>query len=104
MDAPYNLETENDPDKTTSKTINHDDSDMHSVISASSSESSEDPVKYEVDSIASSVEERLTYVQTIGNNVHRMDNHILSLHFLKAHEMSSPHLDTIDTYIRLVMV
>jgi len=72
MDAPYNLETENDLDKTTSKTINYDDSgedgERHSVISASSSESSEDPVKYEVDSIASSVEERLTYVQLYTNN------------------------------------
>ncbi|XP_065912732.1 voltage-gated hydrogen channel 1-like [Dysidea avara] len=64
MDAPYNLETENDLDKTTSKTINSDLNDggeTHSVISVSSSESSEDPAKYEVDSIASSVEERLTW-------------------------------------------
>ena len=71
MDAPYNLETENDLDKTTSKTINSDLNDggeTHSVISVSSSESSEDPAKYEVDSIASSVEERLTYVHLYTNN------------------------------------
>lgn len=37
-----------------------EDEDRHSVISASSTESSVDPVGYEVESIASSVEERLT--------------------------------------------
>ncbi|XP_065912733.1 voltage-gated hydrogen channel 1-like [Dysidea avara] len=63
MDVPQKLETsENNVDVTTSKTIDSDiNDDAHSVISASSSESSDDPTKYEVDSIASSVEERLTW-------------------------------------------
>ena len=65
MDASKNLETSaNNLEVTSSKTINSNfNDDAHSVISASSSASSEDPMKYEVDSIASSVEERLTYVQ-----------------------------------------
>ena len=70
MDVPQKLETsENNVDVTTSKTIDSDiNDDAHSVISASSSESSDDPTKYEVDSIASSVEERLTYVHLYTNN------------------------------------
>jgi len=61
MDAPEI--SVNNLEATTSKTIASDlNDDVHSVISASSSESSEDPMQYEVDSITSSVEERLTYV------------------------------------------
>jgi len=77
MDAPYNLESENDLDKTTSKTIADDvgeAGETHSVISASSSESSGDPTNYEVNSIASSVEERLTYVQLYAITMYKITN------------------------------
>ena len=56
MEGPYHLHTET---AEVERTIGDDD-DRHSVISASSSESSVDPVSYDVASIASSVEERLT--------------------------------------------
>ena len=58
MDSSYYLHSET---AEVERTIGEDETDRHSVISVSSSESSvADPVNYEVASIASSVEERLT--------------------------------------------
>ena len=56
MESPYYLHTET---AEIERTIG-DEEDRHSVISASNSESSVDPLSYDVASIASSVEERLT--------------------------------------------
>ena len=56
MDGHYYLHSET---AGAERTIGEDE-DRHSVITASSTESSVDPVEYEVESIASSVEERLT--------------------------------------------
>ena len=56
MEGPYYLHSET---ADVQQTIG-DEVERHSVISASSSESSVDPVGYDVASIASSVEERLT--------------------------------------------
>ena len=55
MEGSYYLHSDPEVERTIGE-----DEDRHSVISVSSSESSVDPVKYEVDSIASSVDERLT--------------------------------------------
>ena len=55
MDGSYYLHSETEVEQPIGR-----DEDGHSVISVSSSESSVDPVNYEVDSIASSVDERLT--------------------------------------------
>ena len=62
MDSSYHLHSLHSETEV-ERTIGESDDkheDRHSVISASSTESSVDPVKYDVDSIASSVEERLT--------------------------------------------
>ena len=57
MEVPYYLHSET---AEVERTIAAEDEDKHSVISASSSESSVDPVEYDVASIASSLDERLT--------------------------------------------
>jgi len=59
MDSPYYLHPGSEAERTIDESDARGD-DRHSVISASSTESSVDPVEYEVESIASSVEERLT--------------------------------------------
>ena len=57
MEVPYYLYSET---AEVERTIVAEDEDKYSVTSASSSESSVDPVEYEVASITSSLNERLT--------------------------------------------